>query len=581
MEEDVKTFNDYVAVLRRRRAQFLWPLVLLLLISVMVAVALPPVYRSSATILIEQQDIPTDLVRSTVTSYAGERIQMISQRVMTTTNLGQIIQKFNLYEDERRRETTEEILESMREDIQLEMLSADVIDPKSGRPTQATIAFTLSYDNKSPELAQKVANELVSLYLNENIRTRARKAAETSGFLIDEAGKLRDEIAELEKKLAEFKERNVGQLPELVQLNLQLMERTERELMDTQREIRDREDRKIYLEAQLAQIHPNTSIVSATGETILGPADRLKALEAQYVSAAATYAPEHPDLIKMRKEMQALRKETGGSGDVDEMEKQLIKLRADLAQVREKYAADHPDVKKLQKMISALDEQRNNAPPESGQTKTALKPDNPAYIQLQAQLDAANTELKSFHEQKRELRKKLTSYEQRVTQTPQVEREYRSLTRDYDNALRKYQDIKAKQREAQLAEELEKGRKGERFSLIDPPLLPELPEKPNRIAIMFLGLVLSFAGGLGTVAVAESMDHAVRGVRGISAVFGAPPLAVIPYIVGERDERKRRRTNWMMFVVFLAGIGLALAAVHFLFKPLDVLWFIALRRLGI
>jgi len=581
VEEDIKTFNDYAAVLRRRWAQFLGPIVFLLLISVLVAVSIPPVYRSSATILIEQQDIPVDLVRSTVTSYAGERIQIISQRVMTTANLDRIIQKFSLYEDERRRETMEEVLKRMREDVQLEMQSADVIDPRSGRPTQATIAFTLSFDSESPDLAQKVANELVSLYLNENIKTRTQKAAETSGFLIDEAGKLRDQIAELEKKLAEFKERNVGRLPELVQLNLQLMERIERELMETQRQIRDREERKIYLEAQLAQIHPNTSIISATGEKILGPADRLKALEAQYISAAATYSPNHPDLVKMRKEMDALSKETGGSADVEEIEKQLVKLRAELVQAREKYVVDHPDVKKLKKMISALDEQRNNTLPETMSAKAALKPDNPAYIQLQAQLDAANTELKSFHEQERELRKKLTSYELRVTQTPQVEREYRSLTRDYEHALRKYQEIKAKQTEAQLAEELEKDRKGERFSLIEPPLRPEVPEKPNRVAIMFLGLVLSFAGGLATVAVAESMDHAVRGARGVAGVLGTPPLAVIPYIVGERDERKRRATQWMMFVVFLASIGVALAAVHFLFKPLDVLWFVALRRFGI
>ena len=166
MEENVKGLGDYLAILKRRRWQLIVPAVLIFAAAAAAALLLPPVYKSTATILVEQQEIPQDLVRTTVTSFAAERIQVISQRVMTTAKLGEIIERFNLYPDERRKVPLSDVVEKMREHIDLDMIDADVIDPRSGRASEATIAFTLGYQSDSPQLAQKVANEMVSLYLN-------------------------------------------------------------------------------------------------------------------------------------------------------------------------------------------------------------------------------------------------------------------------------------------------------------------------------------------------------------------------------------------------------------------------------
>ncbi len=166
-------------------------------------------------------------------------------------------------------------------------------------------------------------------------------------------------------------------------------------------------------------------------------------------------------------------------------------------------------------------------------------------------------------------------------QSPQVEREYRNLTRGYENALAKYQEVKAKQLEAQLAESLERERKGERFSLIEPPQLPEEPDKPNRIAILFLGFVFSFTGGFGNVVVRESMDQAVYGSKGIMAITKVPPLAVIPYIECSDDRRQRYTSVAMTISGLLAAIGVILVSVHVFYKPLDVILYIVLRKLGI
>ncbi len=261
-EEYILGIGDYMAIVKRRKNLLIFPAIIIFSIAVLLAFALPSIYRSEGTILIEQQEIPPDLIRSTVTSYAGERIQNISQRVMTNENLGKIIEEYGLYKEELQKESLTTIVKKVREDISLDMVSADVVDPRSGRPTTATIAFKLAFNHKNPRRAQKVTNELISLYLNENLKQRTKSAIETSSFLQVEANKLGDEVSKLEAAMAEFKERNIHNLPELQQLNIQLMGRAERELKDIDQNIRTLEGRKIYLSAELAQLSPTIGAAS-------------------------------------------------------------------------------------------------------------------------------------------------------------------------------------------------------------------------------------------------------------------------------------------------------------------------------
>jgi len=311
MEEQTKELRDYIDAFRRRQKSILSVVGVIFVISVCTAMLWPPTYRSTATILIEEQEIPQDLVRSTITSFATQRIQTTSQTVMTRANLMQVIEKYGLYRKKRRFNTTEEILDSMRKDINVEMINANVIDPRTGQPTQATIAFTLSYDGDNPEVTQKVASELTSLYLNENLKTREEKASETYDFLSAEADKLKTHIAELETQIADFKQKNAGRLPELLQLNMQLKERTESDLRDVENQLRALDDRKFYLEGQLAQINPLSPVVNDEGQQVADPVTRLKMLRSQYISAAAKYAPDHPDVVRLRREIEALEKQTG------------------------------------------------------------------------------------------------------------------------------------------------------------------------------------------------------------------------------------------------------------------------------
>jgi len=578
--ENNKDLKYYLAALSYRKGRVLLIAVFVFIASATVAFGLPPVYRSTATILIEEQDIPPDLVRSTVTSYADQRIQVISQRVMSRNNLKSIIEKYGLYAEEARIETSERIIERMRKDVSLEILSSDVIDPRSGRSTQATIAFSISYDSRDPAMAQRVANELVSLYLTENIRNRTQKAEETSEFLRDEADRLSRKLADLEARMARFKERNSGNLPQQMGLNLQLLERTERDIRELKSEIVSLEERKIYLEGQLAQIDPTVPIVSATGERVMDPASRLKILEIQYISESSRYAPEHPNVVKLRMEIDALKRQIGNVSTADERMKELTNLKTEIVLMREKYASDHPDVVRLSRAITALERELIDSTLDEPRGKVETTPENPAYISLQAQLQAVDTQLRAQKTQLSQLKEKLAVYEARLMEAPQVEMEYQALFREQQNTLQRYNEIKAKQMEAQVAQELERESKGERFTLIDPPQLPEMPVKPNRMAILFLGLVLSLGGGFGYAAISENLDTTIRDARSMRMLTGMTPLASIAYIETNADLKKQHTRMIFLLTVVFASLALLLIAVHVYVKPLDVIWFSVGRKIS-
>jgi uncharacterized protein involved in exopolysaccharide biosynthesis len=527
----------------------------------------PPVYRSTATILIEEQGIPRDLVRSTVTSFADERIQVITQQVMTRATLIQIVEKYDLYGRERRYLSNEEILERMRRDVKIETISAEGGGRLGGRGT--TIAFKLSYDNDKADQAQKVANELVTLYLNENLRTRRQRSEETSSFLGDEAERLRRQIDEIETKLAAFKRTNAGRLPDLQAFNMQMRDRAESELDEAARQIRLLEDRKIYIESQMAVVKETAPIPN---ERILEPDERLRSLRNQYASQSGVYAQSHPDLARMRREIETLEKSTGAKAAPQP--KALDDARNELGRLSERYAADHPDVVQQRKRVAALEAERSQTP-----APAARKPDNPAYVSLAAQIESATREAESLRKRSGELRARVATYNARLEQTPNVEQGYRDLVRDHESATAKYKELRSKQMEAQVSQTLEKDRKGERFSLIDPPQFPDRPYKPNRPLLLAFSLFVALGGGAGAAGAAEALDRSVKSPRTLGALLETPLLGVLPRVDNDA-QRENRRRRWLLALGTLAALAaVALAAVHLFVMPLDSLWYALLRRL--
>lgn len=579
MENQTPDIKDYLKIVKKRRKFLVIPLIVIALLSIILAVVLPSVFRSTSTILIEEQEIPSELVKSTVTTFADQRIQIISQRIMSRSNLSEIIKKYDLYADDRKSKTEEVILEKMRNSIKVETISADVIDPRNGAPTKATIAFVLQFDDHSPILAQKVANELTSLFLKENIKSRTESAENAALFLSEEARRLKAKIQELQSRLATFKEQNLHQLPEANQLNQQELTSLTNQLMGLDTQERNALDRRFYLEGQLAQIDPNAMATNAAGNRVFDMKDRLKELQSQYPSLLARYSDNHPDVVKTKREIESLQKEIGSNADLNKINAEVTEKKAELAMLLKQYSDKHPDVIKLQKQIASLQQALAEAS-QNNYSNVNIEPDNPAYITLKSQLDAANSDIKSIGYTRDKIKIKIEELRSSLMQSPLVEKDYMDLVQELNNTNQRYQEVSGREMEAQISQQLEIEKKGERFTLIDPPQEPLEPVSPNRIAILFLGFVLAIAGGFGSVALAEMMDANIHSEKTIVNILGVGPLATIPYLESRAEKQKYHAQRRVLIIGVLISALAAALIFHFLFMPLDVFWYKLLRVAG-
>ena len=566
-------------VLKRRRWPALWTALAVFLTAIVLAIVWPATYRSTGTILIEQQELPSELVQSTITSYADQRIQVISQRVMTTDNLLQIIQRYDLYPRLRKSEPREVLLERMRADVQFQMISADVMDPRQGHATKANIAFAVSYESPSPELAARVANELVTLYLAENVKSRRQQTANAATFLNDEANRLDKAVQERQAELARFKGKHINTLPDQSVINTQLYEREREELRDVDTQLRALDQQATYLDAQLAQLSPSSQVYTTTGERVLSPADRLKYLRTEYARASGIYAPDHPDVLRAKREIAALEKSVEQVDSSNDLNRQLEDANRQLTTARGRYAPDHPDVLRLERQVASLTQSIKDLP-DSQVLATTTNPDNPAYIQIKSQRESTEAQRHSLQDKRTQLQASLSDIEQRQALSPGVERDYFALVRDLNNEQLKAQEVRQKQMGATLAENLENEQKGERFTLIDAPLAPQLPASPNRAMIMGLGLLLALAGGLGTAFALDGSDGSVRNRRDLEMLLQVAPLAIVPHIETIAEQLALRKLQRLAVKGAAVAAVLALVLIHFFYQPLDVLWAIALRKFG-
>jgi len=516
MEPTVMTPAELIDVVRRRKLSLIVPAAIVFLLGVAAALLWPPVYKSTATILIEEQEVPTDFVMTTVTSFAEQRIQQINQRIMSFTRLLEVINQYGLYPELKENRTTEEIVEKMREDTALTPVSAEVIDRRTGRPTTATIAFTMSYQGKNPQKVQQVANVLVSLFLGENLRERVKQVEETSEFLESEVAKLREELAAQESRLAAYKERHINELPELLNANTQILNNIERGLEANTQQLRSLREREGYFQSQLSGLKPR-----AEKEEELTTRKRLEELKVQLVAMTQRFSEEHPDVRK---------------------------TRAEIAQLEEK--------------VTAAGDRGAGAGP----------PDNPAYVTLAAQLASARAEIQSIQRQIERQAAEAVEIRRRIAATPKVEEEYGALVASRNNTQTKVNDLSRKLMDSRVAHGMEKDQKGERFTLIDPPRLPEKPFKPNRLAIVLIGVVLGIGAGVGFAALREFSDDAVHTAEQLEASTQFPVLAGIPVIETARDIR-RKRTKRTVYALGAAGaLAAGILVVHFFVMDLDVLW---------
>lgn len=561
--------GDYLDILRRRKVSFFLMFFIILAIGLTIAFVLPPVYESEATIIIERQEIPPELVATTVTGYVQERIEGIRQRLVTYNNLVDIEKELDIFPGMRKSGDINEMVKLIRDSINVSMVDVKASTVKGGTTT-ATIAFTVGYQANTAETAKKVAGALADRYLLENKQARSEQAADVSEFLGIEADRLKTEIVELEKKLALFKQEKLSELPELMQVNMRLYEKTEGQIESSRDRVLKLEDSITALESELSLTAPRKAVTTEEGKVIRPPDEQLSSLIAAFLQSSARYTSSHPDIVRLRREIQVLGGQSSQASEVNKFISNITRLRNKLLEAKQKYADDHPDVLSLERSIVAMEAGLRNLDLNTTNRQTfSAPPDNPRYVALQNQLNAAISNLKEERSKLRQYNQKLVEYEKRLFQTPMVERDYKSLSRDYSNAQAKYRDLKNKQIQARLAEQVEAGEKAERFVLAGNAYLPTSPISPNRLGIFLLAGLLAFTGGLGSVGLSEYRDKSVRGRRGIIEVFGALPIAIIPYVENAFDIKKKRNRRGIVLVIVLLIISAAVFSAYTYLKTLQ------------
>jgi uncharacterized protein involved in exopolysaccharide biosynthesis len=573
------SIQSYIQFFRRRRYQIAWPALAVFLLAVLVAMLLPSTYRSSSTILIEAQQIPTDLVRPTVTTYVEERLQVITQQIMSRARLLEIIDRFGLYTELRSTHALEDIIEKMRADIALEPISAEVNDPRTGRASTATIAFSLAYDGRNPETVQKVASVLASLYLEQNVKSREEQASTTKEFLAEQLKLIKGQIEETSGELANYKEGHLNSLPELSAVNFQTMIRLEGNLRDIDQQLRGLTEKQTYLKGQLDTIHPYSPMVSSTGERVLTPQDQLEVVRTQYVTLKASLSERHPDVTKLKREIEELEQATKGPASYADTRKRLDAARQRLATAQGKFSEKHPDVAAARREVDALEAELARLSSNPTPAPPPREPENPAYVNLATQIKAAELEADSLKRERRSIEAQLAEYQRRLAMAPEVEKDYSQMREDLLNAQARYRETFAKYTTAQVAQGMEEEQKGERFTIIDPAAFPEYPARPNRPLIAVIGLVLGLGSGITFASVMEFADRSFRAAAELGEITRLPVLGVVPLIVTREDQRRRRRRMLTIGAAIVGGMLLATILIHFLVRPVDIIWFDIMRRL--
>ncbi len=574
---DIRTIKGMV---RRRYKGFLVLFLGLFLAGSAIAVLLPPTFKSESTILIENQIIPAEYVQSTITGYVEQRIEVITQQVMSSSRLQEIIDRLDLYRDMRERYTSSEIIERMREDIHLNMISAEVRDTRTGQPTEATIAFRVAYEGKDPSVVLRVASTLASLYLELNLENREQRAATTTSFLEQEMEALRARIDEYQAAISDFKKDHLEELPEHAPLNLQAVQRLTRDLDSTTMRIQQLEERLILLDGQMVGVDPMKPMVTREGKLVHSPVDRLKAMHLELLELRSGFSDKHPDVKRLNREIEELEKEVGPADNALEMARRLEELEAERIALAGELGTAHPDVARLAREAAELEEAiRKSEALDRGRSLFEEKPDNPAYVNLKTQIATTQAEIASLKEERQAIQMEIEKYQDRMARGPMVEKTYTGLLRDLESTRQKFVEMTSKLMEARVARGMEESQRGERFIVIDPAQLPERPYKPNRLAIGLISLVLSLGGGVGWAAAREALDASVKTAGEAAALAGFPVLSEIARMESAHERRRRWLKRGILVLAVLAVLGAGIYLFHEFVMPLEVFWAKVQRRL--
>ena len=528
MEEDfqdkpseIPDLNQVLGVVRRRRWHFLLPLFAGWLIVWAASWFLPSVYKSGTLILVEQPAVPERLVASNIDNDIQRQLDSITQQILSRTRLLQIIDHLNLYPNDRVHKTPDDLVEVMRKDIEIELSKGD--DRKLS-------AFNIYYSNRDPKMAQLATSELASLFISENLEQRQARSESTTKFLQDQLDQARDKLAEQEARVRAFKDKHIGELPSQTQSNLQILSGLQAQLQAQEDALNRARQQNTYLESLLGQYR---SLDHGTKGT------------------------------------------DGSTAGLAAIDRELDRLKSQLADLTARYTEKHPDVRKTKEQIAATERMRERAiaqmnsgeaaPQESSSAAASTK--SAPVLELESQLKANRAEIANRQAEIRDLQGKVGEYQGRLNRAPLMEQQFADINRDYDQSKAYYDSLLAKKNQSEMATDLEKTQQGEHFRMLDPPNLPVKPDKPNRLKLCLMGLMVGMVLGGGTAAAFEVAGGRVHTEREIKKLVPFEILAEIPTLQTVDEQAATRRGNFLAgavaaVILFCILAGSALTYLH-------------------
>lgn len=518
--------QQYVDIVRRRHMYFLIPFFLGWLVVWSVSWVLPSRYKSGTLILVQQPSMPKDYVTPNVADDLQARLQSITQQILSRTRLLHIIEELNLYADKRGRLNPDELVERMRKDIEISL----VFDEHH----TAITSFNIYYSSHDPHLAQQVTGELTNLFISENLELRQQKSEDTTKFLEQQLDTARQNLAEQEEKVRVYKDQHLGELPSQLTSNVQILSGLQSQLQSEEDGLNADRQQNAYLQTMLEQSRTLQRTTKSGDGTPVGiPAlDReLEKLKAQLADLSSHYTDRHPDVRKLKDQI----------AKTEKMREQAL---ADL----KTNAATTPGV--ANPSVSAPDDVDNR--------------DGAATIQLQSQLKANQIDMANKEHEIAALKSKIDDYQRRLNDEPAREQQFADLTRGYEQSKANYDELLKKKNSSQMATSMELLQQGEHFQMIDPPSLPLKPDFPNRLKFCGIGLGIGVALGGALAGGTEFLDDRLYNEKAVKDLLPVTVISEIPPITSPEEERKQERKLWvswaaagLVFATILAGSAIS------------------------
>jgi len=518
-----RSWEEYLPILLRRR----WWILLSVFLGWMAVWGaswfLPTTYQSEALILVEQQKVPDQYVMPNITVNLQDRLQSITQQILSRTRLQATIERFQLYSWRHGLVAflkSGDPIDEMRNDIKIDLVQS------RGHQGEFS-AFKIRYSAGSPQLAQEVNSELTSLFINENVQAQRQLSEDTTAFLENQLADARAKMAEQEANVAAFKAKHLGDLPGQLESNVQILAGLQAQLQNTQHAVDASRQQRIYLESMLQEYQSLRASVGGADAT----SETLESLRSHLDDLRTRYTDDFPDVMALKDQIATREKEE--------------------QQAEEKMASSQGTSKTTSVDASAVEGVAHGSPI--------------ATMQIQSQLKANQLEIQNDQQHENDLESQVAAYRARLNMTPETEQELADISRGYEESKSNYNSLLQKQMQSKLATSLEQRQQGEQFHIIDPPSLPDKPSAPNRFRISLVGLALGLGLGLGLASFLELTDVRVRQEKDLEGVVPARVLVGIPRLGTPQEDHARQVTRWMEIGAAVAMVLLILLGNLFAF----------------